>query len=87
MDDAAARIMLRVTSRQSAGLCPCCAASTSRVHSHYTRALTDLPWAHYRVRLQLSVRKFFCDNASCSRRIFTERLPAWSRRGRDGPDG
>ena len=86
MDDTAAQIMLRVTSRQSAGPCPRCAVPASRVHSHYTRTLADLPWAHYRVHLQLCVRKFFCDNASCSRRIFTERLPdivaPWARRTR-----
>ena len=36
------------------------------------------------MRLQLRVRKFFCDNPACSRQIFTERLPAvaapWARR-------
>jgi transposase len=46
--------------------------------------LADLPWAHYRVRLQLRVRKWFCQNPGCARRIFTERLPTvaapWARR-------
>ena len=36
------------------------------------------------MRLQLRVRKFFCDNPTCSRQIFTERLPTvaapWARR-------
>jgi hypothetical protein len=40
--------------------------------------------AHYRVRLQLRVRKWFCRNRHCHRRIFTERLPTvavpWARR-------
>ena len=27
------------------------------------------------MRLVLHVRKFFCDNVSCARRVFTERLP------------
>lgn len=44
----------------------------------------DLPWAQYRVRLQLCVRKWFCRNRHCLRRIFTERLPTiaapWARR-------
>ena len=48
------------------------------------RTLADLPWAHYRVRLQLRVRKWFCRNRACRRRIFTERLPTvaapWARR-------
>ena len=55
-----------------------------RIHSHYARTLADLPWAQYRVCLQLRVRKWFCRNRSCPRRIFTERLPTvaapWARR-------
>jgi transposase len=46
--------------------------------------VADLPWAHWRVMLQLSVRKFFCANGRCTRRIFTERVPGivapWARR-------
>jgi hypothetical protein len=34
-----------------------------------------VPWAGYTVRLQLTVRKFFCKLATCLRRIFAERLP------------
>src|SRR5712671_1633315 len=52
--------------------------------SHYERTLADLPWAQYRVRLQLRVRKWFCRNRHCRRRVFTERLPTvaapWARR-------
>ena len=84
IDDAAAQITLLVTSRQARVPCPLCTQVTPRVHSRYTRTLVDLPWASYRVRLQLRVRKFFCDNATCRRHIFTARLPAvaapWARR-------
>jgi transposase len=42
--------------------------------------------AAYRVRLQLRVRKWFCHNPRCRRRIFAERLPTvatpWARRTR-----
>ena len=64
--------------------CPLCATPARRIHSRYIRTLADLPWAAYRVRLQLRVRKWFCRNRSCRRRIFTERLPTvtvpWARR-------
>lgn len=44
----------------------------------------DLPWADYSITLKLQVRKFFCINAECKRRIFTERIAAvvapWARR-------
>lgn len=64
--------------------CPLCREPAMRVHSRYVRTATDLPWAGIRVRLQITVRRFFCDNATCSRRIFAERLgealPAFARR-------
>jgi len=45
--------------------------------------VADLPCAGLRVQLILHVRKFFCDSVDCSRKIFTERLPAfvepWAR--------
>lgn len=64
--------------------CPSCQMPAERIHSHYRRTLADLPWASLIVRLSLLVRKFFCDNAACPRKIFTERLSAlvapWARR-------
>ena len=45
--------------------------------------VADLPCAGLRVPLILHVRKFFCQTVDCSRKIFTERLPAfvepWAR--------
>jgi transposase len=47
------------------------------------RMVADLPCAGFRVQLILHVRRFFCDNANCIRKIFTERLAAfvlpWAR--------
>ena len=56
-------------------VCPLCRTPSTRIHSRYRRAPTDLPWGSHMVRLVLCVRKFFCETASCLRRIFTERLP------------
>src|SRR2546427_118705 len=36
----------------------------------------DLPWVGWAVRLELHVRRFFCQNKECPRRVFTERLPS-----------
>jgi transposase len=55
--------------------CPGCGIEAERVHSHYVRAPADLPWQGIAVRLRLQVRRFFCDNHACARRIFAERLP------------
>ena len=84
VDTTSAQITLLVRSTQTSVPCPLCATPARRIHSRYTRTLADLPWADYRVRLQLRVRKWFCRNRHCRRRIFTERLPAvaapWARR-------
>jgi len=84
VDNATAQITLRVRSMQPRVPCPLCTTPARRIHSHYERTLADLPWAAYRVRLQLCVRKWFCGNRHCRRRIFTERLPTiaapWARR-------
>jgi transposase len=84
MDDTTAQINLRVQSTQTSAPCPLCATPARRIHSDYGRTLADLPWAQYRVSLQLRVRKWFCRNRACQRRIFTERLPTvaapWARR-------
>jgi len=84
LDNAATRITLRVRSTRATARCPLCTTRAQRIHSHYERTLADLPWAQYRVRLQLRVRKWFCSKRHCRRRIFTERLPTvavpWARR-------
>jgi transposase len=84
VDAPTTQITLRVRATQTIAPCPLCATPARRIHSDYERTLADLPWAQYRVRLQLRVRKWFCRNRSCPRRIFTARLPTiaapWARR-------
>ncbi len=64
--------------------CPLCGKRSKRVHSRYQRTLADLPWGEHGVTILLSVRRLFCDNARCERRIFAERLPdvaaPWARK-------
>lgn len=67
-------ITLTVVSTQTAPCCPLCGTHASRIHSHYSRQLTDVPCAQKCVRLILQVRKFFCDVRTCPRKIFAERL-------------
>jgi len=84
LDDTTAQITLCVRSTQTSASCPLYATPARRIHSDYERTLAELPWAQYRVCLQLRVRKWFCRNRACHRRIFTERLPTvaapWARR-------
>jgi transposase len=83
LDEPASQLTLQVTATRTRVCCPRCQTPTSRVHSWYTRTLTDLPWGPYTIRLHLCVRKFFCDQPACPRRMFTERLPTvaapWAR--------
>lgn len=46
-----------------------------RVHSHYDRQLSDLPWQGQSVTLSVQARRFRCLNTSCRRQTFAERLP------------
>jgi zinc-finger of transposase IS204/IS1001/IS1096/IS1165 len=55
--------------------CPLCHQSSQRVHSAYLRSLQDLPCCGQVLRLRIAVRRFFCDNTACRRKVFAERLP------------
>ncbi len=54
--------------------CPLCGRMSGRVHSRYIRSVADLPWHGVPFRLRVHVRRFFCDESTCSRAIFAERL-------------
>ncbi len=57
--------------------CPLCSQASSHIHSWYQRTLRDVPCAGRQVVFHLSVRKFFCRNPACARKIFTERFPTF----------
>jgi len=67
-------LSITAISKHSYPACPLCGTPARRVHSHYTRQVTDLPCGGQRVRLLLHVRKYFCDEITCARKIFVERL-------------
>jgi transposase len=69
-------ILLSVSSNNPTNLCPYCGMVSDHVHSHYQRCPGDLPLVGFTVCLDMNVRRFFCDNNDCKRRIFTERIPS-----------
>jgi transposase len=71
MDDS---LVITVASTQSAPCCPLRDGAARRVHSRYTRRVADLPCGGQPMRLFLQVRKCFCEEGACPRRIFVERL-------------
>jgi predicted transcriptional regulator len=76
-------ISITACSKQKSTKCPCCNKSSNQVHGSYVRVLRDLPASTYRVSINLTVRKFFCKNPQCERKIFTEQpgseISAYSR--------
>jgi len=83
--DSSAKTITAVASTTSAqASCPVCHQPSSKVQSRYVRTLADLPCSGQRVRWLIQVRRFWCLNAGCPRKIFSERLPtcapAYARR-------
>src|SRR4051794_8566619 len=86
LDPVRSTITLTLRVRRITACCPLCGKRSKRVHSRYERTLADLPWGAYAVTVRLRVRRLFCRDTRCERRIFTERLPGialpWARRTR-----
>jgi transposase len=76
------RVSICVSSGMRRSVCPLCGRASSRVHSRYARTVSDLPWHGISVELEVLAKRFFCDEASCERRIFCERLPEVAARAR-----
>jgi transposase len=74
LEPASSLITLTLHARQVTAGCPLCGRRSKRVHSRYERTLADLPWGEYAVAVRFRVRRLFCDNTRCERRIFAERL-------------
>jgi len=68
-------VILSLALATSEAACPLCQHASHRVHSRYTRTLQDLPCVGKALRLLVVVRRFFCTNQGCARKIFAERLP------------
>jgi transposase len=75
VSDTAEELLVCVTSQRSSSPCPQCSMSSSAIHSSYQRHPRDLPCTGRSIRLQFTVRKFFCRNPDCGRKVFAERLP------------
>jgi len=79
-------VTIHASTDNPAPRCPCCKRPSRRVHGRYTRTLADLPWSGTPVRLRVRVGKFFCDEPSCERKIFAERLQEVARPFARGTD-
>lgn len=73
--ESADRLLVHVACGSARVCCPLCRTAAHRMHSRYSRRVADLPCAGRQVTLRLTVRKFFCPNLSCPRKIFAEQFP------------
>ena len=76
-------LLIAVIATHPTSRCPLCSEFSSSIHSSYRRSLRDGSCGGRQVRLSLTVRKFFCRNSLCPRKVFTERIPQfvepWAR--------
>src|SRR5689334_8318395 len=68
------QLIVKVISTRTEAACPGCGCPSEHVHSQYQRTVHDTPCAGRNIMLQLRVRKFFCLQLCCSRKVFAERL-------------
>jgi transposase len=73
-------VEIEVASRALEGRCPTCRVMAMSVHSHYSRAVTDIPIGNRSVQLAVQVRRFRCRNPTCSRKTFAEDFAPLIRR-------
>lgn len=73
------RLVIEVMATQETSCCPLCLQVSASMHSHYHRTVADVPCGGRQIQLSLSVRKFFCRNPLCTRKVFTERLPTFAQ--------
>jgi hypothetical protein len=76
-------LLIAIRATYPTACCPLCSEASDSIQSHYRRVLRDTPCAGRPVQLVLAVRKFYCRNPYCPRKVFTERLPVfvepWAR--------
>lgn len=68
-------VTIRVSSIHTCAPCPDCHTASMRRHGHYRRKPADFACGGRCVKLDLQVRRYFCDNPTCLRRTFGERFP------------
>ena len=79
-------IRVAVRTRETGVACPGCVVVSNRVHSTYGRCLVDTPVGDRPVRIELTVRRLYCENLPCPRRTFAEQVEGLTvRYGRRTP--
>jgi hypothetical protein len=84
----AKRVVIRAAVESERAPCSVCGVPARRVHSSYQRQLVDPAIAGREAMIELTVRRFFCDNTACGRKTFVEQVSGLTTRfGRRDDDG
>jgi transposase len=67
-------VYLELIFTSSIGYCPHCHTPSKRIYSCYQRRLKDLPMNGKPVLISLYIHKFFCEQADCPRKIFSQQV-------------
>lgn len=67
-------LTLVLESRSKRCRCPLCHKFSYHIHSKYQRYISDLPCFGKKTLIHLTARKFYCRNAHCPQKVFTERF-------------
>jgi transposase len=70
----AASVRVYAEAASGAAGCSACSVASQRVHSRYERRLLDGALGGREVVIHLRVRRFFCDNTACPKKIFSEQI-------------
>ena len=76
----AKRVVIRAAVATERAACSVCGVPARRVHSSYQRQLVDPAIAGREAMIELTVRRFFCDNTACGRKTFVEQVSGLTTR-------
>lgn len=74
VSDAVVTVRARTRTGVPAG-CTGCGQLSEWCHSRYVARLADITLGGRPLRIDLSVRRLYCENATCSKRTFAEQVP------------
>lgn len=79
VSDTAVAVRARTRSGEPAG-CTGCGQLSEWCHSRYARHLADVTLAGRPLRIDLSVRRLYCENRTCPKATFAEQVPGLTMR-------
>ncbi|GAA3466550.1 ISL3 family transposase [Nonomuraea roseola] len=80
VEDLGDTVLIAARTVAAGASCPECGLLSARAHSRYRRTVWDLATCGRPVKVELEVRRFFCSEPSCDRKIFAEQIDGLTQR-------